>query len=56
MMSDTRASPESRGVADNWGMLARNGIAMIMGIAARSWKIRIPSAMLPCGESISPRW
>ena len=37
-------------------MLARNGIAMIMGMAMRSWKMRMPSAMLPCGESISPRW
>ncbi len=54
--SVTSASPERSGVADSWGMLARNGMAMIMGIAIRSWKIRIPRAILPCGESISPFW
>jgi len=41
-------------VGSNRDRLARKGMAMIMGTAMRSWKIRMSSAMLLCGESISP--
>jgi len=49
-------SVDNNGVGSNIDRLARKGIAIIMGIAMRSWKIRIPRTMLPCGESISSLW